>query len=96
MEEVALQNGYVLLKINIMGKINIYHRKEIKIRYVFNEESKIMFVDPCCDGMPLDLWNKIISQIVKIQDEYNANIPPRIIPEINTKIDHPFKDKWED
>ena len=50
------------------------NRKEIKIRYIFDNDGKIKFIDPCSDELPLYLFLKIIDSLTKIQNEYNNGI----------------------
>ena len=48
-------------------------RKELKIRYKFDDKGCLHFIDPCCDEIPASLFSEILSALNEVQKEYNKN-----------------------
>lgn len=48
--------------------------KELKIRYKFDDNGCINFIDPCCDEIPAHLFCHILSALNNVQKEYNESI----------------------
>lgn len=49
-------------------------RKELKIRYKFDDKGCLHFIDPCCDEIPASLFSEILSALNEVQKEYNKSI----------------------
>ena len=52
-------------------KKNIDDRKQFLIRFRIDENSKVSFVDPCCDDMPANLFCKVMEAISNVEKEWN-------------------------
>lgn len=50
------------------------NRKELKIKYKFDDNGCFHFIDPCCDEIPASLFCDILSALNKVQKEYNKSI----------------------
>lgn len=49
------------------------NRKELKIRYKFDDNGYLHFIDPCCDEIPASLFSEILSALNEVQKKYNKN-----------------------
>lgn len=46
-------------------------RKQLLIRFRIDENSKVSFIDPCCDDMPAILFCKVMEAVSNVEKEWN-------------------------
>lgn len=49
-------------------------RGEIVIRFKFDNDEHVKFIDPCCDEMPVDLFLMVTQAFSEIQKKWNSKI----------------------
>lgn len=53
-------------------------RKQLLIRYKIDEKGCVSFIDPCCDEIPICLFDKIMEAISNVEQEWNCRIANKV------------------
>ena len=57
-----------------MSKEKTEDRGQITIRYRFDQQGYVRFIDPCCDEIPVDLFVMVTQAFSEVQKKWNSKI----------------------
>jgi len=57
-----------------MSKDKTEDRGQITIRYRFDQQGHVRFIDPCCDEIPVDLFVMVTQAFSEVQKKWNSKI----------------------